>query len=1050
MSNYNIHCIHYVLCFIDNQFKVCDTLDEAFCYESVRGKNEDEFLKKNGKSYQFALYDDNCCIKLLNDNHSFLVEEKFWMRPYLRDYLHIIYNSKQPMKKKFIIEEEISNKKQIKFYIREININIKLELYEKIVCKPSEYTKKYTSSELFQICYSYAFSFLDNQFFILKNILFLIVQESFDLEDINQKFLDFFIQKNKNSEFLHEFFQMQYSENTKDLQSKFDQFLKNHDFSKSNNDFLYYLNHWKCTITNLFFLIQQTFCLQIVSEKNNFIIEIYNNRKQSSFYRVTFNNFKIIMPFVHKNCIFSLESFTDEGNYIISQIHKYLEIDKIQIDFTEFIKKFHNYEEIEIIRESIKFCDFIEKFLIQTIKKPIFLNFGIYQFKIMKNPKTGLWKLFTLQDEDQFYFDAILSIIMKKICVLKPDKIVNPLKNIVQSIYGNFCKYNENNIYKYEKITFNFYEDALQSLKKFNIYDGVIYFDQFKNEFSTKNTNFNPYKLIGENYLTAHNFNRFGTYSNRKNDKSKIYSSPIIFETSHLLINNEMFSNGLLDENFSFFLPDQSSNQSKFLSKIKTILNNKHIENYDRKFINQKYSDIFDRSNNEQNSIFIKIHLINTNNSIHLNSKFSSASQFENSYFPAINAETSDLRPKNMIIEIYHYEKQYVRLVKCNHIQHLNLQKFLIERTECILDNFVVKYINFHYIFEQLLELKSIDMRLSSMHKQTNYQISQVHIYYCIVSFLSYSYLKMDVLHLYNCIFESTLDIHDNIFSKPMQQFYISNFELKKSKTINLFNFAVIRPIDTENLFALDKKKFEFIIHLENCEINFMNEVPYNISQIKLYKCEINAKNNVLHSSENITKNTVQKINFVLNTTEKNLQSIRYENERSLQINSSKLPDYLQIYGFFNSITIYDCFFSFDIGLFTNFYLMIHNHRGKFSIQNHIINASPLQNDNILEKCRRILCIKNFELETLQNYKINELILENCSIKIIQNIECKKLVIINTKCAFQRITQGNIYSFSGNSINISISEKKYMILEKYSIQNDIREPTDYLADNITN
>lgn len=313
-----IHYLHYIICFFNNQFKIYDTIDEAFCSTSIRGENDDVFLKKAGNSYQFSLYDDKWYIQSLEKNNS--TEKKFWMESYVKDYMEIICNLNDYTAKKFIIEKYTENKKHLSFYIREINLEMNIELFEKIIENPSCYKKQYTSTELFHICNSYAFSILDNHVSILKNMLFLMTQESFDIHNIYQVAIKLIERKNKDSPLIMKFKSDYSIVDESDLQSKIDCFIN--DYHKYNDNFLSDLNKWKCAITNMFILIKQNFFFNVISNMNVYICKILNNYKVKSIFDISFENIDILISLTDENCIFSFMSITTDLNRILLIISK--------------------------------------------------------------------------------------------------------------------------------------------------------------------------------------------------------------------------------------------------------------------------------------------------------------------------------------------------------------------------------------------------------------------------------------------------------------------------------------------------------------------------------------------------------------------------------------------------------------------------------------------------------------------------------------------------------------------------------------------------------
>lgn len=992
-----IHYLHYILCFIDNKFRINDEIDKTFCSASIIGENDDIFLSKQGNSYQLLVCNNKCYIQLLGTKNSVLLQEKSWMKPYLRDHLAKINKFDNYTFKKFIRKKNIAHEKYTIFYIREINIKMKLELFEKIINDPFNYKKLYTSEELFFICHSHAFTIMDNQFYILKNILFLITQKLFDIENIYLILMNFVAHKNPKSSFLEKFANLNYATDENDFQSKINVFLEICHDLKSHDSFVLDLHAWKCTITNMFILIHYTFYFHILSNENDSILKIYNHVDAKSVFCIYTDNLDIILSLINENCIFSFKFFHSLGFDILFYLFRNTQMININIDITEFIQKIYQYDKNKIIDESMKLHHFIET-LIKRTAKQIIIRTGIYQFIIQNNVSEINLIRPNREKDDQFFFDVVI-FMCQKIEILGIEKIACPLKSIVRTIVFDFFNQNTNNI---ENVTIGYYKNS---------------FDHFNNhelsasEISSVNTD--------ENEVEEIDFDRF-------EQQFLEIESIWISESCGLIIWNEIYLEGIIDQKYTVLIPKLLSNKKQFVSRIKEFFDFERRK--DRKNTNHtnNYSDSFYLPLQSKNQLMFDIYFQHKDDSFYVSEQNVYTSNFENRN--PILSECNCLNT-NDNIEIHHYQRSITRYVKSYQILETNLHDSLVGITKFNLQKFEIKTSNFYFIFEQLLELKSISMNLSKIRKYTDKSSSSIIIESCYVTFLGNSYFTINNITFHNCILESIFHIVTDVFSKSNH--YLKFDDLFLSQYIIIFDFLQICSTSLKNNIVIQKQNLHYIIELKNCNTKFYDDVPNNIAGLILNNCEIIAKNNILCFEKNIAKYEIKNYVSSMNISEKIINFTYRKLNASLSIQNSILPKEFSICGIFQGMQIENCVLSSNLDTFAQIWT-IKNHQGEFSIKNYIDKASSNDENNEITKNLKYFRMKNFELNILQNLKVDEMIIENCSIKTIRNFQSKVIRIKNTNCAFQlKNAKGKIQNFRSDSLNVIISQNTHMMIGNF-------------------
>lgn len=180
-----IFYLNYILNFLDNEYKIYHLLDETDCSQSILKINSNTCNKIQRNCYQFIYKPNYCSVRYITNNTVHEIEEKPWMKEYVQNNNSRIFNNQKTKRKELILEDHEVN------YVSEINIQMRRKVFDKIVNNPNFEKKEYTNEDLFFICYSYGFSFMDNSKHILNNIIYLIINERFNLYGIYQEFFNF-------------------------------------------------------------------------------------------------------------------------------------------------------------------------------------------------------------------------------------------------------------------------------------------------------------------------------------------------------------------------------------------------------------------------------------------------------------------------------------------------------------------------------------------------------------------------------------------------------------------------------------------------------------------------------------------------------------------------------------------------------------------------------------------------------------------------------------------------------------------------------------------
>lgn len=1005
-----MHYLNYVLCFIDDEFKIFDSLNDTFCSASISDENDDSFLKNTGNSYQFSIYCDNCYVQLLKTDNKDAKIEKSWMKPFLRDYLKIIQNSDEQTLIKFIIDKDIAHSRLKIFYVREINIKMKVELFEKIISNPNNHTKQYTSEDLFNICSSYAFTVFDNQYIILKNILFLITEDLFYIDEIHQICIDMLIKWNIGSDMLRKFeseiFLYDY-----DLQSKIEKFITNHCDSLPNDKFLLGLHQWKCSITNMFILIQRTFCFHVISSDDCSVMKIRNNVCLNLFFDISINKIHSILPLLNENCIFSYRSFTSVGTDILFSVYDIFQMENFKIDITDFYKKLYVFEKLNIIRENMKFQKFILSVL-QKTGKILFFNVGIHQFIIEQNNSDQYPLISHLSDDNHFCFDENI-FISKKILEINSNEIEFPLKKMAKLMIKHFSNLET---YRNKKISFIFSEQENHSSK-------------YSNNFT--------YRLQVEQSLKMKLFDNWrynSSYTIFIDEKTDQVPQIIGMKNYSSKIRNIINIVGLIDKENVFLILNQSSNKENFVLQPNDSLNQQTTQNFKSKFRTRENFDSFNVSSCSKCIVSFKIHSILKSNNSQITEKHSESSSHPNNnaisphYTDFVNNCTKqELSAANhsKLIRVHHFNQLCALNEIFDSSYEINSIKSSRKRPKKGHFGFEVKFSNFRLTIANFIELESINKDLSYFEKRTESSFTFINAKFCRARFFPNTFYNMNGLYLYFCRLTSCLILNHN--TSTQQNFFLRIQDSTFIESIIILNFIKIKSMDKDNVLSLNKNSGNYFFHIRNCQIEFLDDIPNCAVQIHLYECKIQIHKNILYFNKTLSKN--KSTNLELLSGMKMTRSLHRKNIVSLVIHNCILPYVLKICGIFQTFHIMNCVSNFEFE-FANI-IKITNHSGQFSIKDLVIDAISRSNENLFDKGKYICQFNNLEIFELKNLKIDMLILRNCVIHKIKNIKCMDIDIMDTKCAFILKNASKIQQYCSDTLNLKKYQNIYMSLEEF-------------------
>lgn len=999
-SDSNIFFLHYILYFIDNQFKVCNSIDETFCKESILGQNIDQFYQIQNESYEFICTEYNTLAKSFHNNHG----QRPWMAEYIENYVHEIYNSTHQSLEKFIITKNIGLYVQKIFYVQEIQLKMERKLFEKIVLNSNFSRKEYTSKELFFLCYSYAFSIFDNYSIILKNILYLISRRMFDLNEISQEFFHYSSKIHIDSDFLI-LFQNEYinKKHTCDLTSAIYKFIAVHDNIQSQDDFLNDIRYWKFVLTNIFVSIRQTVCFCVSINDKKFFVEIQYSKHPKFILNISDKHIDDVIALVSNESRFFLNSFTDQIKLIfLAFINAKTEI-QIKLNITSFYQKLYKYNEWQIGEENRQFHNFIS-FLFENSENQIEIYIATFQI-VFEKGKNGSYEITKKTLNHSSNIDESL-LISKKILMLNMNIIGNPIKKIAELIYTDFMAS------EFQQIQDNSISGNEQILQLSSIANS------FMAEFSIdKNSNFQNSQ---QNSQSNHN-----SISLMGNDQHKWELIGIKGLNQRLIDFN--FLGGIIDYELSLF-------------ELNTITENNQIKN-ECNFVSNmcRYFQIKFGKNNEE---FKKDCLPKA--CVFYNSEFNSNGYLSFNPTSIIDQQKSN-NIKNVRLSSTNFNELYE--TRCFYIHH-DISKYSFKNEYELTDyycnpnlsiykndahcyHFEITNSNYHLLIYRLIELRSIEQTLSTVKKH-------IHSFYTYYLECRYSYVKFinddfNIIHdfyFFDCMFKTSFCL--NFVLKNQKQHHIKIINSSYVFPIYISKYLKMKSIDYQNSLILKTNIISHSLEITKFKVDFCGRIPEYLMNLKLSDCQLNAQNNIL----------ILDHKFFHNDTDKdlNLSSINKEiihemmNNKFLaiiEIINSIFPDNFKIMGIFCIIEIEDCSSS-SLQIDSYFRLIkIGNFNGKFSISGLADNVSSKVGINRFVKHEFYMKIQNLKIDYIRNVKAEIIELIDCDIFEINNLRCKKLYIVNTSCSFYLKRANQIYHFSFELMNLQINDEKFMILDGY-------------------
>lgn len=1006
--------LYYILQFTNKKIKICHFIDETFCKQSIQGVNLDSYHQIYDKSYQFAFFDDHCIVRPLKNFEHNLSNEILWIQAFLNKYLARFHEPTNKIQDDSIIQDDINQKNQQIFYLRMINIKLELKLFEKIINRPDDYRKNYSSEEVFFICHSYVFSILDNRFTILKNILYLILKKSCFLNDIHLAFLNYALGNYKNTKYLKDFKYLLLKKQKIDLSFFIDQFLNQNHHSGSSDEFLSALFNWNLKIMNLIFLIRQTFCFNIQKDENITIMKFYQTPNYESTFNSSIHDFVNLLPFLSDKCVFLCEQFFFETHELFALILKTRKDIEFEIDITKFYRRIDELFDLKIIHENAQLENFLE-FLFKKINQPIILIIDSNKFLVEK--KNNTFHLSMLDEKIPFKINKSL-LISSNILIRNFEKVENLLKNIAEIIFLSSVNQEFGNI-------------------------EII--------FSNRNRNFIQYPCSNniENKDSA--FNKFfqDAFKNNPDDSiESIFINGLDFQDRIFISINEFdrkFHNidslvGLLNDDSSLLFINSESQQlslhSDFVQKLGNIYN---IKTDQSNVINLKSFEFFNSDLIEMKYLIFHINSQSKEEKLtNLTCSFSNlcqeilhcnicAQKFEIKLY-------NEMTIKNdQILKLYHKSNN----VNDNFTEKKELQNSSFRKLSDIFFDLEVKFSNFHIIVSNFVECKSIDQNLSSIVKNDHLLSHQIKVRYCHVKFLNTNFHIFDHITMNNCTLACDFELFSDKFHKTFLNIKFINFRLLIP--LRIFNFAKIESFEPENEFSANQDDEYHGLGIRNCLLTIFGDIPQKIKQLILSKCKIDihdsssALNSEFYenrSSQSSKSSVVNQIhNVSITSANKNLYFWIYE---------TILPDEIHISGMFGSIKLMRCSSSCTINTDCE-RIDIRNHQGKFTVnfgKNKVISTGINSCLKIDEKNIHIINMKNVILIDVKYERIE---IENCYIEKMNHIKYKMIRIRDSVCLFRFENSRGYLNNEDNKINFFDFEKNFQTLLSDNDDNNSEE-----------
>lgn len=999
--------LYYILLFLDNDMEICQSINETFCSQSIRGTNLDSFHQIHGMSYQFILTEKHCIVNSLKKHFLNSNKELLWIKPVIEH--HILKFPQFDQVQNSCKSEFCDQKKQQIFYSRIITLRIRRELFEKISNNPHNYEKNYSIEEIFFILHSYVFSHFDNRISILKNILYLIFQESFDLNDIHYIFIEYTSKIHASSKYLKKLNEKITSSNEINIQQSIDCFLKDHYHQKSNDEFLNDLFSWNLKCVNLFFLIRQKICFQIRRNQTKTDINIFYSSDYESTYDIFIDNFEVLLFFLSDEYIFSCEYFSSEINHFFSRILEIKPSMKFQIDITKIYQRLNSSRNIKIFRENILLENFFE-FLFNKINDSILLIIYSNKFNLKKNGKD--YELKKFNEKIPFIINESMTI-SSNILINNINEIGNLLKVLAEtillySINDNLGKINiifiglENNIHQFIC--------GEQTLDRYVASNPYFYNLSIRNRY---NELIQLFAINGLNYKERVMFRISGF--NQKYE-------------------NLDFLAGTFNHDFSFFVIDpqyyKTSKSLNLISKLSTSIKNQYSKNNIEMFA-QNF-ELFE--NNLQISEYLIFHIESHHNKGKQSLK---TCQFVGLCSEIINCSFCE---QKLSFEIHARDKmngKEILKLNYNNIFAEEKDSFCCENSKEELEpvfwtprglffDLDIKQTNFHVIILDFLECQSKEKTVSSI-SENDYLSHIIEINHCYVKILSLKFHVFELISMNNCIIDNDFELFSDKFFDTHLNLSFCDFQLLNP--IIVWNFAKIETLDNENDFFSSRDKGYHILELRNCKISIFENIPQYFTRITLSKCEILVTINDISLNTKYFIDQRVKLDKLANLDEKIISSDN--SDFDMLIDDCLLPENLKITGSFNLIKMTNCISSLKIN--SNCHeIEIQNHQGEFSV-NSVLNKAISKGTNSLFKFEdKTLILQNLQIHSLVDIELDELDIDNCHINKIDNVKSTLIDIHNSKCSFLIKDSTGFKQFSGENLDFFDAENVQMTMLDYN------------------
>lgn len=939
------------------------------------------------------------------------------MEKFIENNYHKIFLNTNHDLKNYILEDTYELSSQKTFYVKEIKIKMKREVFLKILDNSHSFEKEYTPEDIFFVCNSYGFSFLDNHITILKNILYLIIEKKFKFDEINEAFFRNLSVEALNCKYYRKFLNQISENNAIDLQSQIDQFISDNYLYIKDDIFLNQLFKWKTALTNLFTLIQLKFCFHISIDENYSIMKIYHNNDTKYMIDLLPKNIDCILLILSDDCIFSFESFTYNAKLLLCKVFNSKRNLNIIIDITEFYIKLYKYEGNDLIHEEIQLHSLLS-FLLINLKSPLNTNIGKNKILIEKNKNTGIITISKKNNYDLFIVDELI-LVSKKILFLKIVSILYLIKSIAEIIIADYINQIDKNINNVS-ITFNERRTQIKenlNILNFNISYNNLYYNEVEKD-------------------SLHIYIQTISFCGLENSGSQL----IGLGASHQKYEDCDFVNGIFDDYFSLIqlskisCENESVKESNFVSKMTNFF--QAYEEIDSTLsYSNHYFDSYDNQHFDQEFLIFNLHSENTDNNLRKTSICPKVvcvkSNEKNLQFIEKIIKVSDMKKKSntQTITIYHL---FTSVKDENQLYVKETNKILLPKLnlESICCQISIERSNFHIIISRILELKSINRYLSCIEKKIcDFEI-KLKIIHCQVRFLTPNILIYNQIRFVNCEFQQKLQIcYDDINHDFYQYTFDDSFY---EKPIIVGNFIQIQGKIHKNFISYVKRGSKSTLIAFNSTIHILKKIPLKFFYISLHNCHlVSVENNCLKQNDLLLSRNNNSNVSLSNLRDTITSKLILKTATSiLEISNCILSQNLRIIGIFNWILIKNCSSPFIINSYFR-KLQIFNHKDQYSVSNIASRAEPIQPSNTLVFDENSLFLRNLIIDRLENIEINQIHILNCSIKTILNVKCKNIKILNTMCSFQLKIADQIEEYNDFVSDFVRFEKNSMILDSH-------------------